>query len=635
MNEQRFTRVINATEITARDDSLLSLLVHLTQLPIQSKPHESPFQRPARCPHQLRRVYSTTWTLTNLTKNTTDNMAGGLALPPMNASTQYTPEKDELDSLTADSLFQDMMNDPTLTMGTDFDMDATAAPADLFGQPRQIVFDAPRQPQEVIPMQPQMSIPQQIPRFGTPDLSMGPSFHPMVGWYYPTPAPFPYPTSQASQAAFPQSYTPAISTSPPTSAMPSGMSTPVSQTIPSLKRKYGPAAYLEEKAKQRATGNPAMRAMSIEAKYTSKAKQRDDRANGVKANNMTFYRKSKAPSIVQACICTDKQANKIKRPKNAFILYRSAHAKQIMRQNGHNNNQDVSKQAAASWKAESEKVKKQFHELAEQEKQRHTEMYPDYKYAPGTTSRNKFGSATCKCGAYDANIAAMNAKQNHGGSKNADNESEQDDVDEYLPPRSTPLNQQQVPTAQMTIPDPETSGFSTPAQQAEAVAYVGLLKRKRRAAADYSALHDKDQSIAKRRSPRIERMSVFYAGPDENDIYNLTQVKRRPSPIITTENTAISPVQIDDSPARNTRSRSRTFFDGLDFTMDMDTLNSDFNFEEFFADHVPKADDDTIAVAARRPSMRSRKSAFPEGSPTKNPAKSSSPTKSYSLRRRS
>lgn len=553
-------------------------------------------------------------------------MADNFGLPPM---TMHSPTPSELGAFAADNLFNDIMNDPTLAIEPNFEMGDIAVDPDFDADFDQTLFDAPRQAEEVVPMQPLMQMPvaqpQATPQFAPPDMSMGPSFHPMVGWYYPAQPTTPY-VPHVPYALTSSGFTPASSIAPPASTMPSRIGTPVPGAKP--KRKYGPAAYLEEQAKQRAAGNLAGRATSIEAQYTSKAKQRDERANGTTPTSK--FRIKNAPIVTQVCICNDKEANKIKRPKNAFILYRSAMSKKIMKKNGSTNNQAVSKEAAVQWKNESEAVKQQYYDLAKLEAQRHAEMYPDYKYTPGITQRNKFGSESCQCGAYRANIQAMQ----DAGTIDADSGSE----DEYVAPRrAAPAKQQQpAPPAPMTMPDPSTFGFSTPAQQAEADAYVAGLKRKRDAALE-PVVTEEEPPLAKRRSPRNNTGNVSYTEPADDDIYALSPPqKRRPTPILTAQPT--SPIALEDSPYKNTRSRSRASLSELfDFG-----FNAEPDWDNLFPANPelrPEAeadnDGDTIVVAKRRPSALAAQKKTSRTSPTRSSTKSSSSPKTYSLRGRS
>ncbi|KAF2036037.1 hypothetical protein EK21DRAFT_96032 [Setomelanomma holmii] len=80
------------------------------------------------------------------------------------------------------------------------------------------------------------------------------------------------------------------------------------------------------------------------------------------------------------CLCQPEP--KIPRPRNAFILYRQHHQQAIIARNPGLNNPDISKIIGEQWKAEREESKKVWQDLALEEKARHQEQYPDYRYQP-------------------------------------------------------------------------------------------------------------------------------------------------------------------------------------------------------------------------------------------------------------
>ncbi|KAL5625086.1 hypothetical protein BROUX41_005146 [Berkeleyomyces rouxiae] len=104
------------------------------------------------------------------------------------------------------------------------------------------------------------------------------------------------------------------------------------------------------------------------------------------------------------CICTP--TPKVPRPRNAFILYRQRHQADIAAQNPGLSNPELSKIIGGLWKDESEEVRDQWKNLAEEEKLRHQRQYPDYRYQPrrggrasGNRSATEDPSGRCvKCG---------------------------------------------------------------------------------------------------------------------------------------------------------------------------------------------------------------------------------------------
>ncbi|KAF2764511.1 HMG-box, partial [Teratosphaeria nubilosa] len=79
---------------------------------------------------------------------------------------------------------------------------------------------------------------------------------------------------------------------------------------------------------------------------------------------------------------------KIPRPRNAFIIYRTANSRKIARdlkargKNGGILNQKVSQYAGEQWKAEPEEVKERYRGYARQEAEQHKRDYPDYVFRP-------------------------------------------------------------------------------------------------------------------------------------------------------------------------------------------------------------------------------------------------------------
>ncbi|EPS33544.1 hypothetical protein PDE_08506 [Penicillium oxalicum 114-2] len=72
----------------------------------------------------------------------------------------------------------------------------------------------------------------------------------------------------------------------------------------------------------------------------------------------------------------------IPRPMNSFMLYRSAYIARIKALLGKNCNQNVSRVAGLSWKAESKEIRAHFENLAVVERQNHAISHPGYKFKP-------------------------------------------------------------------------------------------------------------------------------------------------------------------------------------------------------------------------------------------------------------
>ncbi|CAI7566720.1 unnamed protein product [Penicillium manginii] len=119
---------------------------------------------------------------------------------------------------------------------------------------------------------------------------------------------------------------------------------------------------------------------------------------------------SKEEYASQWCLC--KPDPKIPRPRNAFILYRQHHQAAVVTHNPGLANPEISKIIGMQWRALKEGEKNEWRALAEEEKARHAQQYPTYRYQPkragrdGNTrhsgsgiSHNPSGASTCNsCG---------------------------------------------------------------------------------------------------------------------------------------------------------------------------------------------------------------------------------------------
>ncbi|KAF7511998.1 hypothetical protein GJ744_002711 [Endocarpon pusillum] len=88
----------------------------------------------------------------------------------------------------------------------------------------------------------------------------------------------------------------------------------------------------------------------------------------------------------QFCLCQPDP--KIPRPRNAFILYRQHHQAAVVAKHPGLPNPEISKIIGEEWRALPTKTKNQWKALAEEEKLRHQQQYPDYRYQPRRFGRN-------------------------------------------------------------------------------------------------------------------------------------------------------------------------------------------------------------------------------------------------------
>ncbi|ATY63222.1 HMG box [Cordyceps militaris] len=103
------------------------------------------------------------------------------------------------------------------------------------------------------------------------------------------------------------------------------------------------------------------------------------------ADVTTFARRSAEIRQMEAA-----KAGKVKRPLNAFILYRKAYQDVAMTQITRSNHQQVSAICGASWNGwEPPSVIKHFKDLANIEKQMHEAAFPAYKYDPVQAKKPK------------------------------------------------------------------------------------------------------------------------------------------------------------------------------------------------------------------------------------------------------
>lgn len=81
--------------------------------------------------------------------------------------------------------------------------------------------------------------------------------------------------------------------------------------------------------------------------------------------------------------------NKIKRPSNSFMLYRSAYGDRVKALYPQNNHQIISRICGASWKMETPDVTEKFKAYYEMEKENHAKAHPTYKFSPAKTSPSR------------------------------------------------------------------------------------------------------------------------------------------------------------------------------------------------------------------------------------------------------
>ncbi|KAJ5779319.1 hypothetical protein N7457_007039 [Penicillium paradoxum] len=116
-------------------------------------------------------------------------------------------------------------------------------------------------------------------------------------------------------------------------------------------------------------------------------RDRSDRSSSSSASS-TSPVKSKE-NTMQFCLCQPDP--KIPRPRNAFILYRQHYQAMVVAHNPGLANPEISKIIGEQWRSLSDDDKSKWKALAEEEKARHQQQYPDYRYQPRRYGRD--GSA--------------------------------------------------------------------------------------------------------------------------------------------------------------------------------------------------------------------------------------------------
>ncbi|KAF2169817.1 hypothetical protein M409DRAFT_64818 [Zasmidium cellare ATCC 36951] len=107
----------------------------------------------------------------------------------------------------------------------------------------------------------------------------------------------------------------------------------------------------------------------------------------------THARQDSGDSGIHVCICQPDP--KIRRPRNAFILYRQHHQANVVAQNPGLANPEISKIIGEQWQNQSPEVKNKWKALAEEEKLRHQQQYPTYRYQPKRSGRRNSQSSDC------------------------------------------------------------------------------------------------------------------------------------------------------------------------------------------------------------------------------------------------
>ncbi|TPX17438.1 uncharacterized protein E0L32_003081 [Thyridium curvatum] len=160
-------------------------------------------------------------------------------------------------------------------------------------------------------------------------------------------------------------------------------------------------------------------------------------------------------------IMKGKMPGKIKRPMNAFMLYRKAYQNRAKQWCLHNNHQVVSRVCGQSWPLEPDQVRQQFNKWAIIERTNHQKAHPDYKFTPAKP-RKKDDDDDDRDFQYGAGRDEERFDWASGGSRSVSRSQTQTPLGEsdsdYQPPRSLAYqytqgqNHLSVPGAQYPTP---------------------------------------------------------------------------------------------------------------------------------------------------------------------------------------
>ncbi|PWY87301.1 HMG box protein [Aspergillus sclerotioniger CBS 115572] len=121
---------------------------------------------------------------------------------------------------------------------------------------------------------------------------------------------------------------------------------------------------------------------SIPLRERSSLSERSSSSSPVKTSNAPTPRES----ATQFCLCQPDP--KIPRPRNAFILYRQHYQAAVVAQNPGLANPEISKIIGEQWRGLPQETKDEWKALAEEEKARHQQQYPEYRYQPRRYGRD-------------------------------------------------------------------------------------------------------------------------------------------------------------------------------------------------------------------------------------------------------
>ncbi|PGH27255.1 hypothetical protein AJ80_00965 [Polytolypa hystricis UAMH7299] len=171
--------------------------------------------------------------------------------------------------------------------------------------------------------------------------------------------------------------------------------TPTTSTIASASEKLLPSAAISEISSPASTviASPIPRKRKFCQLITSETIDQHERSV---SSNSSKSNSSKDSTSVQFCLCQPDP--KIPRPRNAFILFRQHFQAAVIAENPRLTNPAISKVIGERWRTLPAESKQDWKNLAEEEKARHQQQYPDYRYQPRRYGRNGTSNNTSSPG---------------------------------------------------------------------------------------------------------------------------------------------------------------------------------------------------------------------------------------------
>ncbi|GME88288.1 unnamed protein product [Ambrosiozyma monospora] len=111
--------------------------------------------------------------------------------------------------------------------------------------------------------------------------------------------------------------------------------------------------------------------------------------------------------LFEKCTCKQ-EGNRIPRPRNAFILFRQKHHQALLEEgNVIRTNPDVSRELGRRWRNLPPEEKEYWNKQAAEEKKRHAEKYPGYKYTPRRNNKKNCPHCSAKQAIKNHNLAVQ------------------------------------------------------------------------------------------------------------------------------------------------------------------------------------------------------------------------------------